>query len=559
MDLNYTEQNFNSSEILYSAQIIADAFADGMKQNNCLLMLTVSLHQELNDAINDYIDLDTIATETDNRSNMEVFDDTILDSIQEAIKESKSRCYSCKLTIPVIEFDMNLDEVIGKLKSTLEAYKNIFQIGKLDLCQAAYAMTTSCLPDILKLIVLLITAYASIMMLKNIGSISILAFIKGIISALLEKIFSSLKMSISIGGTNTSCIIEAIREIASSLLPTEERILAQLDRDTKIALGQDEETLKKTGQRSAFSNDYIGVVDDALSRADAELSRIDSFIKTSEKKINDTFETIIKVFDESMEELNAYIQNLLAFKSTFECEAKRSGTDIQEVIEKINRLIQVMNLLSAVAMSIAKKDAREKICSSQSRINAISDISVEDVQMKDIVEEYYGKEAEIVENPETGIQIIIYEKPKEPLLPKIDLLNCSIDDFIDSHNIDNIIKIAEDEVRNEMQTPNKTINREEESTRIGEGTYVVNKPSPEQLTNIHNIVNILYDDPATRSPAEDIVKDLIEEPVSEDIVNMIGTQGVSELFKENNNNVDNISLNCRTIDDVMGILNQIRR
>ena len=207
MDLNYTEQNFNSSEILYSAQIIADAFADAMKQNNCLLMLTVSLHQELNDAINDYIDLDTIATETDNRSNMEVFDDTILDSIQEAIKESKSKCYSCKLTLPVIEFDMNLDAVLGKLKATLEVYKNIFQIGKLDLCQAAYAMTTSCLPDILKLIVLLITAYASIMMLKSIGSVSISAFIKGIISALLEKIFSSLKMSISIGGINTSCII----------------------------------------------------------------------------------------------------------------------------------------------------------------------------------------------------------------------------------------------------------------------------------------------------------------------------------------------------------------
>ena len=57
MDLNYTEQNFNSSEILYSAQTIADAFADAMKQNNCLLMLTVSLHQELNDAINDYIEI----------------------------------------------------------------------------------------------------------------------------------------------------------------------------------------------------------------------------------------------------------------------------------------------------------------------------------------------------------------------------------------------------------------------------------------------------------------------------------------------------------------------
>ena len=53
MELSYTEQNFNSSEILYSAQLIADTFAESLKQNNCLLMLTAALHQELNDAIND--------------------------------------------------------------------------------------------------------------------------------------------------------------------------------------------------------------------------------------------------------------------------------------------------------------------------------------------------------------------------------------------------------------------------------------------------------------------------------------------------------------------------
>jgi len=556
MELSYTEQNFNSSEILYSAQLIADTFAESLKQNNCLLMLTAALHQELNDAINDYKDLDKIATDSNNNTNVERFDDTILDSIQEAVQASKDRCYSCKLTMPVLDFDMNLDAVLGKLRGMLDTYVNIFKIGKLDLCQAAYAMSKSCLPDILKLIVLLITAYASIMMLKSIASISILAFIKGIISALLEKIFSSLKMTISIGSTNTQCIIEALREIADTLLPTEERILAQLDRDSKIALGQDEKTLN--GSSSAFANDYIGAVSDALSRSDSELSRIDGFIENTEKKINDIFKIIIGVFDEGMEELNAYIQNLLAFKSTFECEAKRSGTDIQDVIDKVNKLIQVLNLLSAVAMGIAKKDAREKICSSQKRIDAISDITVEDVQMKDIVEEYYGKEAEIVENPETGIQIIIYDKPKEPLLPKIDLLNCSINDFIDAHSIDNIIKIAEDEVRNEVENP-KTIQRNEDSVKIGEGTYVVNKPTPEQLTNISNIVNILYDDPATRdNTAEEIVSSLIDEPVSEDIVNIIGTQGVSDLFKETNNS-DNISINCRSIDDVMSILNQIRR
>ena len=559
MDLTYTEQNFNSSEILYSAQLIADTFAESLKQNNCMLMLTVALHQEINDAINDYLEFDEIATESENAiENLDIFDDSILDSIQDAIKASKAKCFSCKLTMPSIDFNMNLDAVMGRLKVLVNAYLNIFKIGKLDLCQSAYAMSNSCLPDILKLIVLLITAYAAIMMLKNIGSISLLAFIKGVISSLLSKIFSSIKISVSIGSTNISCIIEAMREISNSVLPTEERILAALDRDTKVAIKQDEETLKQNMKHSIFQNDYISAVSDALVRADKELSSIDTGIKKAEKYLNDSFEFVVKVLDKAMEEINNYLKNLLAFKSTFECEAARSGTDIQDVLEKVNKLIQVMNLLSAIAMSIAKKDAREKICSSNTRINALSADEIQDLQMKDIVEEYYGKEAEIIDSPENGIQIIIYDKPKEPLLPKIDLLDCSIDAYVESHSIDNIIKIAEDEVRREVEEGTiNVIKRDEDTIFIGEGDYIMTKPSPEQLTNIDNIVNILYDDPVSREQSpEDLIQDLVGLD-EEEIVNIIGTQSVSDLFKENSSN--NSSLNCRTIDDVMDILNQIRR
>lgn len=558
MDLTYREQNFNSAEILYNSQLIADTFAESLKQNNCLLMLTVAMHQEINDAITDYKDLDAIGTETENSlNNLEEFDDSILDSIQEAIRDSKDRCFTCKLSMPSLDFDMDLDAILGRLRALLEGYAELFKIGKLDLCQAAYAMRNSCLPDILRLIILLVTAYAAIIMLKSIGSISILAFIKGVISAILDKIFSSLKISVSIGSTNISCIIEALREIANSLVPTEERILAGLEMDMKDALGFTKNA--EDGIMTPLANEYISALDDGLNRGQRELARVDKNIEKLEDKINETFGVVVNVMDGAMKEINAYIQNLLAFKLTFECEGKRSGTDITEVIKKVNKLIQVLNLLSAVALSVAKKDARDKICSSPNRIKEMSneEISLDDIQMKEIVEEYYGKEAEIVSSPENGIQIIIYDKPKEPVLPKIDLLNCSIDDFINSHTIDNLIKTAEDEVRRELDNPRNTgstVNNKDDVTKIGKGTYVLSKPSPSQLTNIDNIVNILYDD-----PEEDLDKiiDNILNPSEDEITNIIGTQGVSDLFKENNE--QNTSLNCRTIDDVMSVLNQLRR
>lgn len=551
MELEYKEENFNSSEILFNAQLIADAFADSLRKNNCMLMLTVALHQEINDAVKDMESIDETITETDNKIEEDKFTDSVLDSIQDAIKNSKDSCFTCKLAMPTIDFNFDMGAVMARLRVLLDGYLQVFKIGKLDLCQAAYGLRKSCLPDILKLIILLITAYAAIIMLKNISSISVIAFIKGVISSLLDKIFSTLKMSISIGTTNISCIIEAFKEISESVVPTQERILAGLEADIKKTLSVKDDT-------NQYRNEYVDTLNSGINRATKELSRIDSSISKLENNLNDTFKVVSDTMKSATKEVNDYIQGMIALKTTFDCEAKRSGTDIVEVIKRVNNLIQVLNLLSAVALSIAKKDATDRICSSPSRINSMSSTPTinEDVQMKDIIEEYYGKEAEIIENPDNGVQIIIYDKPKETVLPKIDLLNCSIDDFIESHTIDNIIKVAADLVK----TPEDNYKKTEDVPGIDEGIYIIKKPSPEQLTNIDNIVNILYDDPipSIEDTINNIINPVIPDQTSEDeIINVIGTQGVSSIFKENNTN--NSTLNCRTIDDVMSVLDQLRR
>lgn len=48
------------------------------------------------------------------------------------------------------------------------------------------------------------------------------------------------------------------------------------------------------------------------------------------------------------------------FKTYFECETVRSGMDVEDAIATVNKLINVLNLLSAIALSIAKKEIRDK-------------------------------------------------------------------------------------------------------------------------------------------------------------------------------------------------------
>ena len=57
MDINYKSDNTGSNTILHSAQLIANAFAKGLEDNNCLLILPVGLHQEIQTNIKDVEDL----------------------------------------------------------------------------------------------------------------------------------------------------------------------------------------------------------------------------------------------------------------------------------------------------------------------------------------------------------------------------------------------------------------------------------------------------------------------------------------------------------------------
>ena len=95
MDINYTSDNSNVNSILYEAQLIATAFSKALEDNNCLLILPIGLHQEINNSARDVEDLVETIDEINNNldGNNDDGTDAILDIIDEAIRDSKEKCF----------------------------------------------------------------------------------------------------------------------------------------------------------------------------------------------------------------------------------------------------------------------------------------------------------------------------------------------------------------------------------------------------------------------------------------------------------------------------------
>ena len=547
MDFEYASPSIDVSFTLHNAQLIANTFSQTLENNNCLLMLAIGLHQDIASTIKDAEELIETVSDTNNNLDPTVNNSTpaeqVLESLQSAIEAEKERCFNCKLEMPKLNFNMDLEGVLGNLKVQLNAYTSAFKFDKLDMCQASYALQDSCIPDLLKLITLLLTAYVSIMSLRKLSSISINAFIKGVLSTLLSKLLGSLKVTVNVGSTNISCLINALKEIALAV-PTQQNIQARLNESEQLALG-----LIDANNQSTDSNILKLQIADNLSKSLTDhanvLDEMEEYLDLAEKRLNEAFEIISNVVDNSIKEVSKYIQSLLSFQTYFECETKRSGMDVLEAIQTINQLIQTINLLSSICLSIAKKSVREDACKTKDSINTLSKEDISDLQTKDIIEDYNQKVTEIIDSNENGLEVLIHDLIKEDALPKISLLDCSIDDFIEAHTLPNIINVAKRQVENE----NKSFTPTDTSQ-----SYIFKKPSTSQREIINNIVDILYDPPTPQVNTDE------ESNIIIDIKNPMGKGNISDILSETiRKDPKQVDLKCRSIDDVLEVLKTINR
>lgn len=547
VQLDFEETSSSLDEYLRYCQIISDAFARSLDQNECNIKVVIGIAQELTNQQNEVEDLwefmkpDVYIPPTGTSQDVYKEEDgtdtvvnndssTISPSAVAAIKNKiKEACYDCDYGWPGINFNENFNWSFEKLKLSLDTYISTFkQITNPNFCHAAGAFNFACLQDLLKLIALLLSAYSAVLALRKIGSISLSAFIKGVISGLLGQLLGSISLQLDLSKTGLSCLIKVFEEIASNI-PDGSNLSANLPdgflEDLGIKLDDStntnatptmikepiyEDYTDETGKIStrfvgyrevqqassvtstgldAYNDD--GTLKDATTvtaKADGTNSNTtaaynwyqdtlknlgnptgENFLKQFTKQlkkdsddyqeqVSNSFKYVNDTISQATDDFNNTISQLFGLLDYFQCEFARSGTDFLELLEYMQKLINVINLLSAVISLVAKKQV-EKLCQTKGSVADLSDIISEDIILSgsndldpvDVIEEFLGKVVEETVDENDEIVPIIYDKDKETMLPKLNLLSCNLKEFIDAHNIDNIIEKAIEEVRKDAE------------------------------------------------------------------------------------------------------------
>lgn len=605
MDLELKNNNTtdNLLNMLYSAQLIANTFAKGLEDNSCLVTSTVQLHQRIKDYTEDvktlipsvYTEPSQIVKDVVNsRPGVGVSVD-----VQNAIKNAKQKCFNCKLELPKLKFDFDLDFSMGELKAHMELYKSLFNLKlKLDPCQAIEVFKFQCIPDILKLISLLLTAYLAINTIKKISGLSLSFFIKGIISALLTKLISSINISLNLGKLNLNCFIEYAKMI-SDMLPSTDNIVKNLSSEQLVGLIQTlpNDTIEALMNHYLnpsnpqanipkldgpyFSNaqlqtlagaipkeeiallfkfagapdsvtDLTGSMSEVSRKIDRASKNVTDELKKQQEGLDNIFKKITDTVEESVEAFNEYINQIFSLKAFFECETARSSDNLAEILTQIKSIIDVVNLLSSIVYALAKKEARG-ICKSNKTIrnNTSEDFSPEAERkqmLKDFAEDYYQKVVEISSKDPENVELLIYKKPVAFGLPKINLLDCSIDNFIKEHTLDAILELATKDVLSEQDEDRKIVDKGPWDS------FTIDLKSTNELQPIiKNLTDLLYSSPIEGTtnpglpPTTDLFSDIIKQQKPKYNVDN------SESIKNNE------SVKCKSIDDVLNMLDTITR
>lgn len=505
MIIEYDEEDQTLDQVLLYAQAISEAFAKALDQKECNVKLLIGFAEEIENAVTDLTDIGNI-TDPKNPDNPYVVDKSNPDvsdiveskpptstpplNTQKVIDKLKESCLDCEFGFPSIDFNANLGHSFDKLRALLDLYTNLFKKSlNPNFCHLANVFSYACIPSILSLIMLLVAAYSAILALKQLGGISLNAFIKGIITGLLGTIIANLSLRIDTSKTGVGCLIQTIRELADEVRNqsqavasvTPEEILEKIGYKNEQSLKEDSSVVKET---TDWTDAYANLTLEKRSLANRFLDRVEKENKDVGDAISKIFLEVGGVLEDMVGNFNENMQNMFGLLDFFQCESERSGSDFSSILEYMDKLANVINLLSAILTIVAKKQI-EKLCKTGQSVSEMTTVLEKDVlgepltdlEQVTVIGEFLEKVVEYTEDSNGDISPIIYDKGKEPLLRKLKITTCNLTDFIKDHELGNVVdKVLED--INKDNNTGSTGNMERPNTSkpvIPGGGFVVDK------------------------------------------------------------------------------------
>lgn len=451
------------------AQLIIEHFSKALEENGCLIQVPAALYVEIDDQYNrlvDYIESAVnsgsvnLGSGADNSVSYTYqegdFKQTeIAQAVREAIRRASNDCFNCSIPKPKFDFSGIFDNLMAEIQNTLEQFKGMFKYNKASVCQYAFFLSYLCIPDLLKLVSLILAAITKLLSNITLPRITIALFINAILSAIIEVLVRNISILARFALTPVLCILDAIGSIIAQL-PTPENIRAQNEQDL-IRLGVNEKFMQ---------GEYdTGLADKSKKIREAYTSRVRKYEQeasmNTQKYVKEIFGPLEETINKSVDSLNNSIAELTGLLNHFSCEPSRSGLTVSQYLSNLSEFMALVNLLRYIIKFKGKKAAFEQLCnaptdSSNYGNNNYTDIydtpmSIENIGS--IIADVLGSDIDIITNDEGNPIAIGIKNPNSDIdtSSNLSFWSCNLKDFAESVIVPNLIN---DIIQNDIPTLN---------------------------------------------------------------------------------------------------------
>lgn len=317
---------------------------------------------------------------------------------------------NCNFCNPLkVDFNLKLQKpsIKANLELSIDIGNMMFSSNAPIVCSTALVMSQGCIPDLVRIIGMLLMALSTIVSSVNLESLSLSSFISATLGAVLDISIKKGMFMFSVSVSKSECLSATIKEILS-YLPTSQSMNDRLD----------PELLKKFGLYNKNPTNYVKMFE-ALDKS------LTINGKDGIDKAFDGMSQMTSVIDNAIQHVNDWLEGLFGLSSYIPCERERSNSKPSTLIEQIMNLITMINTIRAI---IDKKYQKEQCGSIGTPADGSSNTLTPD-DVIDIINDIIDIDKIIKDNDGNTIAIILPSVGLKTVY--IDTFGCNLPHFMD--------------------------------------------------------------------------------------------------------------------------------
>lgn len=418
---------------------------------------------------------------------------------------------NCNFCNPLkVDFNLKLQKpsIKANLELSVDIGNTMFSSNAPIVCSTALVMSQGCIPDLVRIIGMLLMALSTIISSVNLESLSLSSFISATLGAVLDISIKKGMFMFSVSVSKSECLSATIKEIMS-YLPTSQSMNDRLD----------PELLKKFGLYNKNPTNYVKMFE-ALDKS------LTANGKDGIDRAFDGMSQMTSVIDDAIQHVNGWLEGLFGLSNYIPCERERSNSKPSTLIEQIMNLITMINTIRAI---IDKKYQKEQCGSVDTPAGTSEDptgSSLTPDDVIDIINDIIDIDKIIKDNDGNTIAIILPSVGLKTVY--LDTFGCNLPHFMDF--VTDMFNNPEYNTSLEVTPNTNTVMGESEEQRTSyesdlfQSTNTIRTPSSSYNAKRPTIVNI-----------EDIDEN---EKLAEDYINISDTltivSGLINRIREDN-------------------------